>query len=274
MDTSNEHSPARHYVEVAAFVAAWMIFGWWASLDANAYLLLGVPLVLLFQHFVARRPLAALWVRSADRISLSSRDVVVACLLMILPAWMLVTESLPAQDLTVTLWYACAVAGALGVAFSVREQQRKAVLRALPYALAAVLWHGMVLTLTALVQHRAAFPGIYRVLPLLQQFLIYLPLGFILEEVVFRGALDTYLVDSVAPFRRSWRSALYVSALWGLWHVPIFPGSQNAAAATAMVLIHIPIGILLAFTWRRGGTLLLPAAAHAAVDAYRNVLFG
>jgi hypothetical protein len=38
--------------------------------------------------------------------------------------------------------------------------------------------------------------------------------------------------------------------------------------------VLIPMGVLLSFTWRTGGTLLLPAIVHAAVDAYRNVLQG
>jgi hypothetical protein len=28
----------------------------------------------------------------------------------------------------------------------------------------------------------------------------------------------------------------------------------------------------LSFCWRRGGTLVLPAAAHAFIDAYRNAV--
>jgi len=48
---------ARKYTEVLIFVVVWMAAGWIFHLDVNAYLLLGVPLVVLFQLFVARRPL-------------------------------------------------------------------------------------------------------------------------------------------------------------------------------------------------------------------------
>jgi len=32
------------------------------------------------------------------------------------------------------------------------------------------------------------------------------------------------------------------------------------------------LGLLLSICWRRSGTLVLPAAAHALIDAYRNVI--
>jgi len=53
----------RRYIEVLAFVAVWMILGWILHLDVNAYLLIGVPLVGLFQRFIRRQPLRNLWVR-------------------------------------------------------------------------------------------------------------------------------------------------------------------------------------------------------------------
>jgi uncharacterized membrane protein YraQ (UPF0718 family) len=48
---------ARRYIEVLAFVGVWMVLGWIFHLDANPYLLIGVPLVGLFQCFIRRQPL-------------------------------------------------------------------------------------------------------------------------------------------------------------------------------------------------------------------------
>src|SRR5262249_15184402 len=50
---------------VLMFLAIWMAAGWLLKLDPNQYLLLGVPLTVLFQMGVVRRPLRSLWVRSA-----------------------------------------------------------------------------------------------------------------------------------------------------------------------------------------------------------------
>ena len=57
----------RPYIESAAFVAVWMICGWLLRLDANVYLLFGVPLLVLFQLGVRRRPLRQLWVRDPEQ---------------------------------------------------------------------------------------------------------------------------------------------------------------------------------------------------------------
>jgi membrane protease YdiL (CAAX protease family) len=55
----------RRIVEVVVFVALWMGIGLRFRLDANAYLLLGIPLTAFFQLAVRRKPIRALWVRSA-----------------------------------------------------------------------------------------------------------------------------------------------------------------------------------------------------------------
>src|SRR5205814_1740534 len=50
----------------------------------------------------------------------------------------------------------------------------------------------------------------------------YVPVVFVIEEVFFRGALDSY-VHRVGE-GTGWGSAVFVSALWGLWHLPLsFP---------------------------------------------------
>ena len=70
----------RKYIEVLIFVVVWMAAGWVFHLDANAYLLLGIPLVVLFQLFIARRPLRNLWVRDATTFRLGFIAVVLAAL--------------------------------------------------------------------------------------------------------------------------------------------------------------------------------------------------
>jgi membrane protease YdiL (CAAX protease family) len=40
-----------------------------------------------------------------------------------------------------------------------------------------------------------------------------------------------------------------------------------------LLVIHITIGVPLAYAWRRSGNLALPAAVHALVDSVRDGLF-
>ena len=72
-----------------------------------------------------------------------------------------------------------------------------------------------------------------------------------------------------------WLSAIFISALWGIWHLPILPFANAAtivAAAPALIIVHGLVGVPLSFCWRSSGTLVLPAAAHALIDAYRNAM--
>jgi hypothetical protein len=39
-----------------------------------------------------------------------------------------------------------------------------------------------------------------------------------------------------------------------------------------VIIVHSLVGVPLSFCWRASGTLVLPAAAHALVDAYRNTV--
>ena len=64
------------------FVAAWMACGWLFRLDPNVYLVLGVPLTVLFQRLVRRRPIRALWVREVPPFVLGWRGVVLAAALL------------------------------------------------------------------------------------------------------------------------------------------------------------------------------------------------
>lgn len=63
-----------------------MVIGWLFHLDANSYLVVGVPLVVVFQLFVRKQPLAKLWVRDAARFRLGVFGIILALALTILPA--------------------------------------------------------------------------------------------------------------------------------------------------------------------------------------------
>src|SRR3954463_8739884 len=68
----------RRTLTCIAFVGLWMGLGFALHLQAEVYLLIGVPLTLAFQLLVARAPLASLWVRGASRLRLDRSGVLVA----------------------------------------------------------------------------------------------------------------------------------------------------------------------------------------------------
>jgi hypothetical protein len=93
--TSPVTGRTRRVLEVVALVAVWMALGWLLGVDPNGYLLLGIPLTLAFQLLVRRRPVRELWVRDGDRFALDRVAVLVAVLLMVVPAVMLVRAPWP-----------------------------------------------------------------------------------------------------------------------------------------------------------------------------------
>ena len=98
---------------------------------------------------------------------------------------------------------------------------------------------------------------------LLKQFLRYFTVTFVLEEVAFRGALDSHIYQPPTDGQRrggsAWLSAIFVSALWGIWHLPLLPTGGAAAFAAAIpmvIIVHTLTGVPLSFCWRAGGTLV------------------
>jgi membrane protease YdiL (CAAX protease family) len=68
-------------------------------------------------------------------------------------------------------------------------------------------------------------------------------------------------------------SALFVSALWGLWHLPVALGQVPLLALVPQLLaMHCAIGVPLSIYWRRSGNLFVTGSAHALIDAVRNAL--
>src|SRR6478672_9976088 len=123
---------ARKYIEVLIFVVAWMAAGWIFHLDANAYLLLGVPLVVLFQLFIRRKPLRNLWARDATSFRLGMFGIVIAVLLILAPGYDLLLGALPKKLWVVALWLVCAMAGAVFAGFAFGWQRADAARRGLP----------------------------------------------------------------------------------------------------------------------------------------------
>jgi membrane protease YdiL (CAAX protease family) len=268
---------ARRYIEVLAFVALWMALGWIFHLDTNSYLLIGVPLVVLFQRFIRQRPLRQLWVRDAAAFRLGLVGSVIAVLLVLAPGYDLIFVAVPKKSWIVALWFLCAMAGAVFAAFAITQQRASAGRRALPSFISAVLIGMAIMAASALASHNDIGVPLSKLFLLLKQFLLYFTVTFVLEEVAFRGALDSHIyqlpIDGQPRGGSAWLSAIFVSALWGIWHLPLLPSGGAAAFAAAtpvLIIVHTLTGVPLSFCWRAGGTLVLPAAAHALIDSYRN----
>jgi hypothetical protein len=259
---------------VTAVVALWMAAGWILRLSADAYLLLGIPLLIIFQARVARRPLLEVWFARPAHFSLPWWGWPTAAGFMIQPVHSLLTWKNPGMD--VQLWLVCAALGAIPLAWSLaactRAQWRQLALCLL--AVGAVA--GLTLAAGYLVRpHEARMPTA-RLLEGLRSLALYLPVCFMVEEVFFRGGLDSYLTRG--GNRLPWLSAFYLSALWGWWHLPAVAlqpehrVAQLAVLAVALPLVHCGVGALLCHFWRGSGLLLVPVFAHAFVDAVRNAL--
>jgi membrane protease YdiL (CAAX protease family) len=270
------------YLEASGFIVAWMAIG--ASLRVtersqfvaiNCYLLIGIPLTILFQRYVRRQPLVSLWCRDLEHFSIGPLGWLMAAGFAATPVYHLATSALPASSWVAVLWDGAAVAGALGAAFCLERTPVARLRKGMRSFLAACVLGVIIIGLAALAGGKSPLPTLEQVPLLLQQFLLYFAVCFSLEEVVFRGLLDTHLQPQPVSGLRAWPSALAVSFLWGLWHLPLVPFPNLLAvllAAPFICIVHVLIGVPLSFCWRSTGSLLLPCAAHALIDAIRNVI--
>lgn len=255
----------RRWAEGIAFVAVWVALGWALDLGTDAYLLLGVPLTIGFQRLVRGEPIRAMWVRDAP--PMGRLWIVPAAMFAVLP-----TVSLGAAILyrrwIIGGWMLAAVIGSAGAGYALVHLRRSALR---PFVLCQ-LTAGVIGIGLALAARSAAQVDLSP-LPMtgLHDFVLYFPVGFALEEVSFRGALDAHLHRPGQRFGLV--SALLGSVLWGLWHLPTLPAdARGVDVAIGLVVVHSLIGVPLAIYWRRSGNLAVPAFTHAMIDAVRNAL--
>jgi membrane protease YdiL (CAAX protease family) len=105
----------------------------------------------------------------------------------------------------------------------------------------------------------------------LHSLLLYVPVAFVFEEVSFRGCVDAHVHRPGERF--GFLTAVFVSSLWALWHLPLMVGTQPFGELVFwLVVVHVSIGVPLSYAWRRSGNLTLPVLAHATIDAVRDGL--
>ncbi|MGH7912749.1 MAG: lysostaphin resistance A-like protein [Candidatus Dormibacteraceae bacterium] len=275
----SELPQALRYLVVAAVVAFWMALGFALHLTGvgvDYYLLLGVPISIAFQGLIARRPLLDAWVRGSPSLRPDWVVAVVFVLLAIVPAYTAVM-GFQARQWPLLLYGLAAIVGALGAAYAIRNARRPMTWQ-IPLCVVIVVVIGEGLTfLSGLLSGRILdISGRQRVVTAGYYFLLYIPALFMMEEVFFRGVLDTFIHERER--RAGWLSALWISALWGIWHLPtVWHGGSTARIALTvgdLLLGQIVIGIPLSMFWRRSGNLLVPGVAHALNDSIRNIITG
>ena len=254
---------ARRLMEGTAFVGVWIALGYLLPVDTNVYILLGIPLTLVFQLVVRRRPLRELWLRDASRFRLDRIGVALAIALAVTPAVVLV-QAARAGD-----WWG--PAGAVPAAWALRGTRFLVTLReAVPTILVGAVVLGLVVVAPLLLVGQPIDP-VAVVGHALLWAALYLPVVFVLEEVAFRGALDAHVQHPGEG--RGIASAVYLSLLWGAWHLPITPaGPIPGYLEIQALVVSLVLGIPLTYAWRRTGSLAPAGVAHAVYDGIRNGL--
>jgi len=265
-------SQLRRAIEITVVVSLWIALGITLHLSAYSYLLLGIPITAAFQWGLRREPLRALWLRDAPPFRLDAAGWLIAGLLAAYPCYHLVTYLRSGPYPAKAAAYLCAVAGALPAAYALRNFHRET--RRL-FLLCLVIAGGIGNTfivggaVTVGMAHRTLAERLSIGITAL---LLNVPITFLLEEVSFRGAFDSHLHHPGEP--RGFATALFVSALWGLWHLPIGLGQAPLPLVIAQLLIvHCAIGVPFSIFWRRSGNLFVPGFTHALIDSLRDALF-
>ncbi len=249
-------------------IGGYMALGFAFGLSAEAYLLLGIPITIAFQALVVRRPLRALWLRAAPPVAFTRRSMLAVVVVAIAPAAVAIRGP-QHGDPVLAAYGLVAMFGALGAVYALRAMDREAV-RA---AFRASLINGALLV-AVMVVFRLLSGGFHgnpggAVATAVISVATYLPVVFVMEEVLFRGLLDPYLRGSPGRDRAA---ALYGSALWGLWHLPVMSVDLGLLTIPYLVAIHTALGYVLVSAWRRTGNLAAPGIAHAVADALRNAV--
>lgn len=254
-------------VVATLLVGGYMALGFAFRLSADAYLLVGIPITVAFQLLVVRRPLQSLWLRHAPPMRFTPRSIAAIALLAIAPT-MVVARGFRDGDLALVGWGVASMVGAVGAVYTLRALDRDGARS----TIRTTLITGAVLV-AIMVVYRLASGGFSGNLAAAAvgaavSVATYLPAVFVMEEVFFRGLIDPYLHGSTTEPDRA--SALYGSALWGIWHLPVAFVALGIFTIPYLVFVHATIGYFLVTSWRRTGNLAAPGVAHAVIDGLRN----
>ena len=260
----------RRLLEAIAFVAVWISAGELLGMSPDIYLLFGIPLTAGFQLLVRRRPIEELWVRNGPSLALRTVSLKLAIPLALVPLLHLVVSVAKGQGLGSVLYALAAIVGAGAAAYAL-GQFRRETWRYLGLCLATAGLLGVLLMIDAAwhdasTVHPTGEPLQPDVLSGIESLLLYIPAVFMVEEVTFRGVIDSHVHHPGERYGVA--SAIFVSVLWGLWHHPIAPG----ATVLQLLVVQVVVGPFLSIYWRKSGNLMVPGFTHAVIDSVRNAL--
>jgi hypothetical protein len=273
-----EAGHVRRLLEVVAVVAVWMAIGELMEIDpgessfgwkTNVYLLIGIPIVLAFQLWLARRPISDLWVRGGRPVGKRVAFRVIGVALAIYPLIFLIKAISDDPDglLAYVAYALAAIAGAFAAAYSFNHFTRET----LRYLLLCLATAGVIGVLPFLIDdvhtltHPVAGHSGVDFLFGLESFWLYIASLFVMEEVAFRGAFDSHAQQE--GDRRGLLTAVFIACLWGAWHAPLLGWDE----IVGLVLYQGAVGTLLSIWWRRSRNLGVTAGTHALIDSIRNL---
>jgi membrane protease YdiL (CAAX protease family) len=283
---SPESGLIRRWVETLAFVGVWIAAGELLDLSTNAYLLFGIPLTASFQLFVRKRPIKDLWVRGGPVLSLRTVSLKLAIPLVIGPFVYLVLFVAKGQGASYIGYALAAIVGAVAAAYALGQFRREAW-RYLRLCLATAGLLGVLVVIgprmiaawydASTAQPAGGSLGLEAPLVGIESLLLYIPALFMMEEVAFRGAIDSHVrcpgeCHGAGSTVYGIASAIVVSVLWGLWHYPVVPHASVIQVVAVLLVLQVVVGPFLSLFWRRSGNLMVPAFVHALLDSIRNAL--
>jgi membrane protease YdiL (CAAX protease family) len=257
------------YTLTILFMVVYISLGFLLRLEAVSYLLLGIPLTIIFQLLIVRQPLHKLWLRDREKFLLNKLGWTITLCFIAFPIYR--TIQLATQDKLTLLnlgYYSAAILGAFGAGYCYSNFTKKTAKEFLfCFGIAAVL--RMSFYFLPFLSGKSEFNPDY--IRAIKSLLTYIPIAFVVEEIVFRGMLDTYIHQS-KKVNGIW-PALFISVLWGLWHLPLSVDGSKPIWFVALGLMTISLwGIILSIFWRRTGNLAVPGFSHAFADAIRDSL--
>jgi membrane protease YdiL (CAAX protease family) len=250
-------------------IGGYIAVGFAFRLGAESYLLAGIPITIAFQRLVVRRPIRALWLRRAPSMTFSRRSLLAIAVIAIAPG-IAAMGGFRTGNIPLIGWGLAGMAGAVGAVYALRAMGRDAV-RA---TVRATLGGGAVLV-AVMVAYRLVTGGVHgnvgaAAATTVVSIATYLPVVFVMEEVLFRGLIDPYLRGSAEATDRA--SSRFGSALWGIWHLPVAALGLGILTIPYLITVHLVIGSFLVTSWRRTDNLAAPGIAHAVIDALRNAV--
>lgn len=212
------------YIQITLFVAIYIALGFLLKLTPNEYLLLGIPLGLLFQLLVRKKTIHQAWVRTDEPFRLTKNAWIYAALLSIYPSIKLIKMLTKSPfSLSSLLYNVCVLVGAVGCGYAISKLTKKTAKQTLYCLVTAGLMGSVMMVVIALLKAALhSSPIHFNSEKFLLSMLTYTPIVFVLEEVVFRGILDEHI--SAQDQKINYGSILYLSMLWGWWHLPVTKG--------------------------------------------------